>query len=538
MSIRPSLALVGLATPLLAAGLLAAPAAAGSSDGARSPFGQVAGPNIKSPGLTSPDVLGAGVADLVRAQGSMPVENPQNGVGYYGYDSIDNSPTLMPHFEGSTVVEAHKTEPDKNTYLVLSGQTGPDTTYDYGTHFLFQGHETGSPGYVTRVNLDADAKHRVTILASTDVAGAPLPNFDGSTWNPYSKQLLLTSENGCDGGVWAGRAAYGSSSTFAEMPALGKGGFEGVQVAPNGSVWLVEDTGGSTAVDGSGNSTHAKYANSYVYRFTPAAKGDLRTGTLQALQILRANGTPMDTASSVTSADLEALHTKGTSYRTRWVTVHTTTAANLTETFCATDAAKAAGATPLKRPENGVFRPGTNFREFYFTETGDTNADSIANGTYGGWGAVLRITQASAGAGTGRINVVKNGDQAHTGLDNLAFASANHLLVVEDAGDTLHTQRNALDSGYVLDVGAATWSRFLAEGRDPSATLDSGFLDAGTPGFANDGDNEITGIHVSDGDPTAAGLLGAKIPTPFRTGWRIFWTQQHGDNVTYEMVRS
>ena len=65
--------------------------------------------------------------------------------------------------------EAFKTEPDKNTYLVFRhGLSGADSSYDYGTHFLFQGHETGSPGYITRINLDADAAHRVTVLATKD----------------------------------------------------------------------------------------------------------------------------------------------------------------------------------------------------------------------------------------------------------------------------------------------------------------------------------------------------------------------------------
>jgi hypothetical protein len=41
---------------------------------------------------------------------------------------------------------------------------------------------------------------------------------------------------------------------------------------------------------------------------------------------------------------------------------------------------------------------------------------------------------------------------------------------------------------------------------------------------------------VSDGDPTAGGLLGAKDPRPFRMGWRVFWTQQHGDNTTFEVL--
>jgi lipoprotein-anchoring transpeptidase ErfK/SrfK len=58
---------------------------------------------------------------------------------------------------------------------------------------------------------------------------------------------------------------------------------------------------------------------------------------------------------------------------------------------------------------------------------------------------------------------------------------------------------------------------------------------AGAPP-GNDGDNEVTGIHVSDGDPTPAGLLGAKKPKLFFTGWRAFWTAQHGDNATFEII--
>src|SRR5262249_40008414 len=74
-------------------------------------------------------------------------------------------------------------------------------------------------------------------------------------------------------------------------------------------------------------------------------------------------------------------------------------------------------------------------------------------------------------------------------------------------------------------------TRFIAEGRDASATIDSGLS-----GTGNEGDNEITGIHVSDGDPGMHGILGAKIPNAFHDGWRAFWTQQHGDNPTYELI--
>jgi len=77
--------------------------------------------------------------------------------------------------------------------------------------------------------------------------------------------------------------------------------------------------------------------------------------------------------------------------------------------------------------------------------------------------------------------------------------------------------------------------RFLAEGRDASATIDSMLAALGN-GFQNDGDNEITGIYVSDGDPGTDAILGAKVPRLFHDGWRLFWTQQHGDNITWQVV--
>ena len=186
-----------------------------------------------------------------------------------------------------------------------------------------------------------------------------------------------------------------------------------------------------------------------------------------------------------------------------------------------------------------MFRPATGFREFYFTETGDTT--STLPGAFGG---VFRLAQSAPGADTGKLSIVAVGDLAHTGFDNISFATDRALLVVEDAGDSLHGRRNALDSGYLYNLTARGRHgepgrgegraplpvRWLAEGRDASATFDA----LSGPDY-NDGDNEITGIHVSDGDPTPAGILGAKVPHPLDSSWRTFWTQQHGDNVTWEI---
>ena len=87
------------------------------------------------------------------------------------------------------------------------------------------------------------------------------------------------------------------------------------------------------------------------------------------------------------------------------------------------------------------------------------------------------------------------------------------------------------------DYAAKDPVRILAQARDDMATHRFGVSSA-RPGFQNEGDNEITGIHVSDGDPSVDGLIGTAVPTPFSSGWRIFYTRQHGQNVTYEILKT
>lgn len=483
--------------------------------------------NPKAPGIVAPNLLSAQLRDALVAQGANEVENPTDYATQYGYNG-DGPFVPLP----GTTTEATKTEPDKNTYLVLRGQRGADPAYDYGTHFLFQGHETGKGGYITRVNLDADGPHKVTVIATRDVDGKPLPTFDGSVWDPFGRTLVFSAEAGAKGGLWQTRADFtGTSSARDISGAVGRGGYEGIQFDKAGDLWIVEDVGGPAA----GANGKGKQPNSFVYRFVPTHKGDLSRGKLQALAVDGAPNPP--DANSQFVADL---HSYGKPFRTHWVTVHDT-AVDGTTPYDANAAAKTKGATPFKRPENGQFRPGTGFGEFYFTETGDTNADSPFNAGKGGWGSVFRLSQRDPRADTGELRLVYTGDEKHAGFDNLSFLGRDQLLVVEDAGDGLHSQRNALDSGYVVDVthsyaDGSVPVRFLAEGRDASATIDSAL--AGTAGFQNEGDNEITGIHVSDGDPSVHGLIGTRVPQPFDGRWRVFWTQQHGDNFTWEILPS
>jgi hypothetical protein len=495
--------------------------------------------NPRLPGISAPIQLAHGLRQSIVAEGSMPLENPSPGFGYYGFN--DDGPHVpaagaLPA-ANAPVIEATKTEPDKNTYLAIYGLHGADPTYEYGTHFLFQGHENGAGGksFISRVNLDADGAHRVSLLASTEANGTALPTFDGSTWDPFARRLLFTAEgNGTStGGVWQATPDVPSVAVNL-LGIIGRGGFEGVQVDPAGNVWLVEDIGGSTVAG-------AKVANSFIYRFIPKNRWDLtQGGKLQALQLMKLDGSGpiVFNAASALTQELKDIHTYGNTFDTRWVTVHDNDVDG-TAVFNANALAKAKNATPFKRPENGLFRPGMNFREFYFTETGDTSATTTAGSDFGGFGGLMKLSQLSSSADRGKLTLLFRGDLEHTAFDNLAFWDANHLVAVEDRGDGLHAQANALDSGWLFDVranfaGGALPARIIAAGRDGLSTIDAGF--SGMAGFQNDGDNELTGIHVSDGDPTVAGLLGVRAPHPFQDGWRVFYTQQHGENGTYEIV--
>jgi hypothetical protein len=535
---RTKLFAVAAAVPV-AVGVAVAVAAPPSTN-----FADVPSANTRSQGFSPTNKLSAGLAEIAIAQGSTKVENP-GGVSYYGYDNDTLNTAGEPVMVASAATgntEAHKTEPDKNVYLVFNGGLkGADPGYDYGEHFLFQGHEGGSPGNITRINLDADAAHRVTLLATQDSSGTNLATIDGVTWDPFARRLLFTTENQ-NAPTYSATPAYPSQVNDVSG-ALGRGGYEGIQDDSDGNLWIVEDIGGAFK-----GATTAKVPNSFLYRYVPKKPGDLANGKLQVLQVLNASNQPITQASqtALSSPDQIALHTYGSVFDTKWITIHDT-AVNGNAPFNANLAAKTANGTPFKRPENGAFRPDGKFEGFYFDETGDTDATSPENDCCGGWTSVFKLTQNDPSSNTGKLRLFYKGDQAHAGFDNVAFMTGNLIAFVEDAGDKLHGQRNALDSGFLLDITksyadpANVPIRWLAEGRDASATLD-----ADNAGFGkNDGDNEITGIHVSDGDLSAKGILGARTPRPFQPSdderqsgaWRVFWTQQHGDNPTWEVVK-
>ncbi|HEY3663184.1 MAG TPA: alkaline phosphatase PhoX [Chthoniobacterales bacterium] len=492
------------------AALVAATGLASASAGPVTIFGRpIIGLPDANPVIVTDTLVSPGFALDLRQQGQDLLENPAGSIARFGYLA-----------DGVTA-----TEPDQNLYLVLDHNPGgPTEGYDYGRHFLFQGHEnSGDLAYITRINLDvANPDHRVTLLTPPGADGfTHLNSVDGSCWNPFTQTLLFSQERGATGGIFELSADYDGSTNSGLRTlygSMGQGGFEGVHPDDLGNIYLVEDVGG--ALFG-----FAKNPNSFVYRFVPTNKTDLTQGKLQALQV-SINGEPVvfHPEGDTLSQNQLDLHTPGTTYPVTWVTIHDT-AIDGTAAFDANAAAKTAGATPFKRPENGQFLPGSGFRTFFFDITGDTDANAgndPALAARGAWGGIFRV-ELDSSRQNGRIGIVVLGDAAHNSFDNVTFTSRTTLVTTEDRGDTLHDQLDTLDSIWAYDVSqGASSARFVALGQDMLA------------GVLGKEDNEPTGAHFSDGDASVLGLIGRNVPNA-RTG-RFFFTQQHGENNLYEVV--
>src|SRR5207249_5938726 len=114
-------------------------------------------------------------------------------------------------------------------------------------------------------------------------------------------------------------------------------------------------------------------------------------------------------------------------------------------------------------------------------------ANTQAGSEFGGFGGLFKLSQRRPSDNTGTLTLFFLGDVDHTSFDNLAFWTEDLLVAVEDRGDSLHAQHNALDSAWMFDVRldfshpSNQPIRILAQGRDPSATIDSALL--GTTGF-------------------------------------------------------
>ena len=91
-----------------------------------------------------------------------------------------------------------------------------------------------------------------------------------------------------------------------------------------------------------------------------------------------------------------------------------------TAPFNANTLAKAKLGDAVQASGERQFRPGSQFREFFFDETGDTSAADQAGADFGGFGGVLKLDAESPHRRTrGTLALFYLGDVAHTGLRQL-----------------------------------------------------------------------------------------------------------------------
>jgi hypothetical protein len=533
-------------------GVTAGPSRADDDDGVGKV--RIGVPNAVTPvpNTTQPSLIDPEFAVRLIATGTDPLENPSGLITMFG-----------------KLATGDNTEPDQNLYVKFDRNPGgPSPGFNYGRNFLYQGHENaGNQAYVTRINLDVqDPAHRITLLTPGAAGITGFNRIDGSTWNPLTGTLLFTEENNTpdlNGSGHVIQITPGWPPVLNTLDAfLGLGGYEGIHPDDNGVIYMQEDIGGATApagtlatIDGSPNVPlrRARQPNSFIYRYVPNNPQRLEDGgKLQALQVI-IDGQPVtfhqaDVVGDIIAPAQRKLHTLGTSWPIKWVTIHESHAGD-TAPFVATSAAKRAGATPFKRPENMAWLPGSNFRMFFFSPTGDTDAPTgqvPQLAARGAWGSIFRVDLGDddddhgghgnrdhdddhdrgndhdgKGKNEARISIFVLGDQVHNSFDNLAFINENQLLAGEDRGDTLHDQLATFDSIWAFDVRVLNGQplRFVAVGRDASASA---------PGAE---DNEPTGVFVSNGSPDRKSLLGTEESLHDARG---FFTIQHGDNNLFE----
>jgi hypothetical protein len=249
-----------------------------------------------------------------------------------GVDSLENPSAKITHY--GLLADGTRTEPDQNLYLVLQHVSGPTPGYNYGHHFLLQGHENGGDlAYVTRINLDVkDPAHRITLLTPEGADGfTHFNSVDGSTYDPFTNTFLFTQEAGTSGGVFQITNTWPPVVNTLDG-ILGKGGYEGIHPDDRGNLLIIEDAGGVSVNVNPADPTSpktAKQPNSFVYRFLPYDRRNISAGgELQALQVSIDGQTVVfnagDPVGDTFSVKQVQLHTPGTSYPVKWVTIHDT----------------------------------------------------------------------------------------------------------------------------------------------------------------------------------------------------------------------
>jgi len=198
-----------------------------------------------------------------------------------------------------------------------------NTLNESGPHagrFLYRTHETVDNGQVTVTDLR-------TLDTRVLVQRVDWNRMDGIVWTPW-RTLLATEEmrplrqpslpDPDNPQALAGLVFEIDPETGATVarPALGAKAHEGIRFDRHGNVYGISETAPSTVLGGQPR------PGGYIFKFTPDRRGDLSSGQLYALKIVRATGDrtgdavwlPLDRALVQIDADAAATQAGATGY--------------------------------------------------------------------------------------------------------------------------------------------------------------------------------------------------------------------------------
>ena len=467
----------------------------------------------------------SGSTEAPVAQGANRLENGTQQVPFYGYDG---NGSLLPVFPSWT--EATKTEPDKNTYLVLDGQKGADAELRLRHPLPLPGPRgrrrrglphAHQPRCRRRAPRDADGdtgqRRQPTCPTSTAARGIPSPGACSSPRRRRQGRRRLAGD---------ARRARRRSTTSPASPA--QGGYEGIQNDSDGNAL---DRRGRRRPNGTAQ-RQARQAAQQL-RLPLHAQGQDRPD--QGRQARGAAGhvaaqRPADRlprrrrpTPTSQSQDMKDLHTYGNVLKTQVGDRPRHRDRRHRAVHRQRRSPRRRRRTPFKRPENGLFRPGTRLpRRSSSTRPATPTTAPRPAATTAASAPSRSSTQHGPSADRGTLRLVYQGDQDTRQPRQRAFLARDKVRVRRGRGR--RAARPAQRAGLRLRRSTPTSTtragaqpvRFLAEGRDALGDDRLRPRRAEDTGFQNEGDNEITGIHVSDGDPTAGGTARRQGPDALR----------------------
>ena len=261
--------------------------------------------------------------------------------------------------------EAHKTEPDKNTYLVFKhGLTRRRPTLRLRHALPLPGsreRRRTARGYITRINLDADAAHRVTLMATKDADGNQLATIDGSTWDPWAQRLLLHHREPERSDV----RGHGGLPIDGDRR-VGRAGTRRLRGHPGRLRREHLDRRGRRRFAARSGRRRRSGRTASSTATCPTHPGDLANGKLAGApgaERATATRSPSAVEAALNNPDQVALHTYGNTFDTRWVTIHDTAIGRAARRSTPTRSPRRADARRSSGLRTAQFQPGLRFQE-------------------------------------------------------------------------------------------------------------------------------------------------------------------------------